>query len=495
MRMLSLERTTLVICLALPGCRGDAGGAGPQRPTREPLAELPNIVFVLADDLGMGDLGCYNPDSKIPTPRLDAFANQARRFTDAHSPSGVCTPTRYGLLTGRYAWRTELQRSVLWGHSPLLIEPERPTIAKLCRSVGYATACFGKWHLGLGDQQETDYEKPLRPGPLELGFDTFQGVPASPDMGPYVWIVDDRPASPATENKELSMPRRGHDGGGFWRAGPSSPGFEHADLLPKTIDVAIDWIGARATEPAPFFAYVALTAPHTPWMPSESFLGAAEAGPYGDFVAMVDAELGRLFDELERLNLVDETLVIVTSDNGAHWEPGDIRTYDHRANLHLRGQKGDAFEGGHRVPYLLRWPGRAAAGSVEDRLHSLTDTYATLASLFGVPKAGAAPDSVDAAPLWLGEPSEPGAAGTRASMVQHSFEGMFALRSGRYKLIAGLGSGGFSSPVSIRPEPDGPIGQLFDLESDPSEQHNLFLEQPEIVARIAEELRVIVETE
>ena len=483
--------TSLIVLFALSGCRGEHSRAA--APVPPPGGDLPNIVLVLADDLGLGDLGCYNPQSRIPTPHIDRFAAQARRFTDAHSPSGVCSPTRYGLLTGRYAWRTALKRSVLWGHSPLLIEPDRPTIASLCHARGYATACFGKWHLGLGDDRQTDYDEPLRPGPLELGFDTFQGIPASPDMDPYVWIVDDRPEKPATENKPASYPRRGYGGDGFWRPGPSAPGFEHADLLPRTIDTAIGWIGEQAQVDGPFFAYVALTAPHTPWLPAAEFEGRSGAGPYGDFVAMVDAEIGRLLDRLDELELADDTLVIVTSDNGAHWEPEDIVQYGHLANLQYRGQKGDAWEGGHRVPFLLRWPGHVPADTVEDSLLSLTDLYATLAALFGAPvTAGAAPDSVDASPLWFAREERED---VRESMVQHSFEGIYVMRSGRFKLIAGLGSGGFSDPVWVDPAAGGPLGQLYDLIADPGEQQDLFTQHPDRVASLAAELKRVLDAD
>jgi len=492
---ISPAATLLLIALAAaapPGCRVDGQGPAidpapaPARAPGDPSAQRPNIVLILADDLGIGDLGCYNAKSRIPTPQLDAFAAQSRRFTDAHSPSGVCTPTRYGLLTGRYAWRTHLQRSVLWGDSPLLIEPQRATLASLCKQAGYSTACFGKWHLGIGGEEGTDYNAPLRPGPLECGFDTFEGIPASAGMPPYVWVIDDRPEQHATEKKQLSYPVRGYGGEGFWRPGPAAPGFDHADTLPRTIDRSIEWIGERADEPDPFFLYIALSAPHTPWLPAAAFEGTTGAGPYGDFVANIDDEVGRVLASLEAHDLVDETLVIFTSDNGAHWEPQDIAQYGHRANLNFRGQKGDAWEGGHHIPFLLRWPGRVQPRTSEERLFSLTDVFATLARLFDTEiPSGAAPDSIDATPLWFGNQAPES---RRRAMVHHSFEGVFAMRSGRFKFIEGLGSGGFSDITPPKAVPGGPTDQLYDLSKDPQERTNLFQTQPKIVARLREEL-------
>lgn len=473
---------------ALLACRGERPAtAAPHPPAPSASAERPNILLILADDLGVGDVGCYNPDSLIPTPHIDALAAESRRFTDAHSPSGVCTPTRYGLLTGRYAWRTHLQRSVLWGDSPLLIDPARATLASLCKQAGYATACFGKWHLGLGDAESTNYAAPLRPGPLECGFDTFEGIPGSAGMPPYVWIIDDHPEQAATEKKELSYPVRGYGGEGFWRPGPAAAGFDHADTLPRTVDRAIEWIEEQAGEPEPFFLYVALSAPHTPWLPAAAFEGTTKAGPYGDFVANIDDEIGRVLATLERKDLVDDTLVIFTSDNGAHWELQDIAEYGHRANLNYRGQKGDAWEGGHRIPFLLRWPGHIAAETTEKRLFSLTDIFATLARMFDAQLAdGSAPDSVDATPLWFGKKAPDT---RRKSMVLHSFEGVFAMRSGPFKLIEGLGSGGFTQEAPVQPVPGGPTDQLYNLTKDPAERTNLFAARPDVLARLRKELK------
>ncbi len=456
-----------------------AFGAAPARAN-----DLPNIVVILADDLGTGDLGCYNPDSRVPTPRLDALAREGMRLTDAHSPSAVCTPTRYGLLTGRYAWRTRLKSGVLGGYSPCLLEPGRETLASLLAARGYDTMGVGKWHLGLGDAKQTDYSKPLRPGPLDFGFDGFFGIPASLDMTPYVFIDGDRPVEAPTGKVEGSKQRRA-GGAGFWRAGPAAPSFRHDAVLPTLTDVAVRYVEERgeSDSDAPFFLYFALSAPHTPWLPLEPFVGKSGAGAYGDFVVQVDDSIGRVLDALERGGMADTTLVIVTSDNGAHWTPGDIEKYEHRANYVYRGQKADVWEGGHRVPFIARWPGHVPAGATSGETVCLTDLFATLASVTGAEVAeGAGEDSFDALPVLLGE--QPEDEPLREATVHHSLNGTFAIRQGRWKLIEGRGSGGFSKPRKVEPKAGEAAGQLYDMVADIAETRNLYLEQPKIVARL-----------
>jgi arylsulfatase A-like enzyme len=445
--------------------------------------ETPNVVLILADDLGIGDARCYNPDSKIPTPNIDRLAREGMRLTDAHSPSAVCTPTRYGVLTGRYAWRTRLKRGVLSGDSPNLIDPKRLTLPELLRERGYQTAAVGKWHLGFGTAERVDYSKPLRPGPLEHGFDSFFGIAASLDMPPYAYVVDHALEQPASESIEPSAHRR-QGGGGFWRAGAIAPGFQHVDVLVRLMVRASDAIERmRAEDPErPFFLYFPLTAPHTPWVPLESMRGVSGAGYYGDFVAEVDAVVADVLDTLERLDLARDTIVVFTSDNGAHWPVEDVETYGHAANLHYRGQKADIFEGGHRVPFLVRWPGHVPGGAERADLFVLTDLMATLAGITGEPlPAGAGEDSLDQSAVLRGEHLlRP----VRSSAVHHSINGTFALRSGRWKLIEGLGSGGFTQPKVVAPKKGGPAGQLYDLVADPSEANNLWLEQPEVVREL-----------
>jgi len=447
-------------------------------------AERPNIVIVLADDLGIGDPRCYNPASGIATPSMDSLATDGMRLTDMHSPSAVCTPTRYGLLTGRYAWRSSLQSGVLWGRSPALIEPDRDTLASLLGRAGYKTACVGKWHLGFGSADSVDYDEALSPGPLDLGFDRFFGIPASLDIPPYLFIEGDRPVEPLSLSIEASSMAR-HGGGGFWREGEIAPGFHHDEVLDRILFESQDFLQTHVgqTPDQPFFLYVPLPAPHTPWLPNESFQGSTTAGTYGDFVAQVDDRIGRLLATLDDLDLADNTLVIVTSDNGSHWGLDDIEEYGHRANNMWRGQKADIHEGGHRIPFIARWPDHIPAGSSRSELLTLTDLFATISSLVDVePRQGAGEDSVDALGVFLDLELE---APPRDHAVHHSLNGHFALRMGRWKLIERQGSGGFTR---VRVAEDEPPGQLYDLQADPSESTNLWLEHPEIVERLQAKL-------
>lgn len=441
----------------------------------------PDIVYILADDLGWGDLGCYNPKSAVPTPFADRFATEGVRFTDMHSPSSVCTPTRYGILTGRYCWRSSLKKGVLWGYSPSLIEPGRLTVPAMLKSKGYFTAGVGKWHLGLGDREKTDYERPLRPGPVDHGFDYYFGIPASLDMEPYLYFENDRVVEQPTAHTEgRDTPR-----GVFWRGGPIAPGFRIEDVLPTLGARAASIIRRRAGKP--LFLYLALSAPHAPWVPQSNFLGRSKAGLYGDFVAQVDDTVGRVLSAIDDAGIRDNTLVIVTSDNGADWKPRDKAAYAHRANADWRGEKADIWDAGHRIPFLARWPGRIPAGSVSGQLGCLTDLMATLAAVAGyhLPR-NAGEDSFDLLPALLGKALAP----IRDTIVHHSSEGMFSIRRGSWKLELGLGSGGFSEPVHLDPRPGGPQGQLYDLARDPAETDNLWLDQPKIVA----ELQALLQT-
>ena len=449
------------------------------------VPDRPNIVVILADDMGYGDTGAYNSESKISTPHIDRVARDGMRFTDAHSPSAVCTPTRYGLLTGRYAWRTHMKRGVLVGYSKSLIDTTRLTLPQLLQQNGYATGAIGKWHLGLGSIEPVDYYQRLAPGPNALGFDYFYGIPSSLDFPPYVYVHNEWVVQAPTDTIGRSEHRR-RGGGGFWRAGAIAPDFDHADVLPVTTLKAVEFIDGHA-DSAPFFLFVPLSAPHTPWLPDSSYMGTTGAGMYGDFVAQVDDVVGDIFDALDRNGIADKTLLIVTSDNGAHWPPGDVEHYGHRANRELRGQKADIWEGGHRVPFIARWPERVEAGAVSDQLVSLTDLMATAASIVQVElPPDAAEDSYDILGLLQGTSS-----GLRTSMVQHSLNGFFALRDGDWKLIPHRGSGGFSEPRDYIPEPGEPAGQLYNLSVDLSESVNLYDEHPEKVAELEELLEQI----
>ncbi len=425
----------------------------------------PNFVIILADDMGWGDLGAYNPASKIPTPRMDKLAAESQRFLDAHSPSGVCTPTRYGLLTGRYSWRGKLKSGVLQGYAPVLIEPDRPTLASHLKKAGYATCGIGKWHLGLQKNQKTDYSQALTPGPLDVGFDSFFGIAASLDMPPYAFIENRGLKSPLTGTIAASKMRR-EGGGGFWREGALGEGFTHEGVLPELHKQATAFLDKQ--QPGqPFLLYLPLTGPHTPWMPTPEFRGKSKAGWYGDFVCQVDSLVGSLLDTLKARGLANNTVVILTSDNGGHWKQSDIDTFGHLSNASWRGQKADIHEGGHRVPLLVRWPDQCAPG-LSHSLVCLTDIPATCASLAGIPmgKEGFE-DSISFASTLLA-----GKQGARTSMVHHSSQGMFAYRKGPWKVIEGLGSGGFTAPALELPQFGGLEGQLYHLIEDPCETRN-----------------------
>ena len=439
----------------------------------QPAPLAPNVVVILADDLGYGDIERYNPRSQIPTPNLNQLADEGMRFTDAHSPSAVCTPTRYGLLTGQYAWRTPKKRGVFDGYAPLLIDTTRLTLPKLFRQHGFVTGATGKWHLGFGSRDSTQYDQPLDPGPNAIGFDFFWGIVASPSRSPYVYIENTGiEAFPADSIAGSAHRRRGGDG--FWRPGLIAPGYRHADVLPRMVDKSVSFIEENADR-SPFFLYVALTAPHTPWLPGDEYRGMSKAGYYGDFVVHLDHAVGEILHALDMV--MDNTLVIFTSDNGAHWPVADRTTFGHDANGPFRGQKADIWEGGHRVPFIVRWPGFVEPGTTSDQLVSLTDFMATAATLLGIDLPHeAAEDSYDFYPVLTGT-----GVGTREAMVQHSLHGMFALRQGRWKLIPERGSGGFTNPRRIIPEPGEPIGQLYDLYNDPAEQFNLYLDRPAVV--------------
>lgn len=465
-------------------CRAVAAGAFAHSLATQPVGaqgdERPNIIYVLADDLGWGDLRCYNPQSAIPTPHADKMAAEGARFVDMHSPSAVCTPTRYGILTGRYCWRSALKSGVLWGYSPSLIEPGRTTVASLLRNAGYFTAGIGKWHLGLGDQNPADYGNPLRPGPLDYGFRAYFGIPASLDMPPYVYIDGDRVVeAPTAMIHESTRPR-----GVFWRGGARSPSFEIDQVHQTFTQRAVEFIQLRQPPGAntePFFLYLPLASPHTPWLPGKEFQGKSKAGDYGDFVAQVDDTLGQLMAALKETNQDRNTLVIFTSDNGADWKIEDKERYAHQAHAAWKGEKADIWEGGHRVPFLAWWPGRIPAGSVREDLGCLTDLMATVAALAGKPlPRDAGEDSFNLLPAMLGRATE----AARRSVVHHSMRGMFSIREGDWKLALGLGSGGFTAPAVVDPAPGGPLGQLFNLKDDPGELHNLYQKHPDVVERL-----------
>ncbi|MBI9017863.1 MAG: sulfatase-like hydrolase/transferase [Phycisphaerae bacterium] len=484
------------IAAGVVGC-SRCNAFGPKKAAR------PNIVFILADDLGYGDPQCYNKDSKIPTPNIDCLAGQGMRFTDAHSPTSVCTPTRYGILTGRYAWRTRLKSSVLWPWDKPLISKERLTVAEMLKGLNYNTACIGKWHLGWSwatkDDMEIplwmnnakrnqvgtkiDYSKAIADGPLAHGFDYYFGDDV-PNFPPYCFIENDRTLGMPTAIKPNNM---------FGHAGAMLPDWKLENVMPTITDKAVDYIDKQVsqTPDKPFFLFFTLTAPHTPIAPTAEFQGKSQAGRYGDFVHEVDHCMGRIIQQLKKNGIEDNTLVIFTSDNGSPGRDGtndsgptgSVNKFGHFPSAHWRGMKSDAWEGGHRVPFIARWPGKIGAGKESDEVICLADFMATTADIVGFDLPdNAAEDSFNILPVLLGEKYDQP---IRDSIIHHSGNGMFAVRKGNWKLIAGLGSGGFSSPSSIKPTADGPKGQLYNLANDLQEKENLWLKRPEKVMELS----------
>ncbi len=463
--------------------------------SRAAARETPNVVIILVDDMGYGDPGCFNSQSKIPTPNIDGLARDGMRFTDAHAPGPLCHLSRYGLMTGRFPFRAQPGK---WSKQAT-IAPERMTIASLARSVGYRTAMVGKWHLGF---DENGYENPLPGGPVDRGFDSYFGIRASTDIPPYFYIRGNRAVAPPT--KQIAA--NNSDGwspiqGAFWRAGGIAPGLELKDVLPKFTDEAISVIESHTVQNAaqtaagkteqPLFLYLAYPAPHTPWLPAAEFLGKSGASMYGDFAVMVDAMIGRVLKSLDKAGMSDDTLVIFSSDNGPVWYDEDTERFGHDSSGGLRGMKADAWEAGHRMPFVVRWPGKVDRNSVSQQTISFTDCLATLADLYDVPlKADDGPDSFSFLSVLRGE--RPEDQPVRPSLVMQSGGGAMTARMGDWKLIDRLGSGGFSQPRRVKPEPGGPTGQLYNLRDDLAETTNHFASQPEVVERLRAELERVV---
>ena len=464
-------------------------------------ATKPNIVIILADDLGWGDVRAMRPESTLPTPRIDSTAAAGMRFTDAHSPSSVCTPTRYGLLTGRYGWRTPLTEGTLRGYSPPLIEPDRPTLGTLLQARGYRTAAIGKWHLGMamprlpeGELQASagnpgiDFGGVISDSPVDHGFDEFFGLSGSPSSPPYVYIRDDRftaipvRVQPGTPGPHLDI-----------NEGPLADDFVFEEVQNRLVEEAVAFVDRASQAEQPFFLYLPLTAPHVPILPDGRFLGTTGLGRYGDFVAQLDDAVGQVLSALEEAGVLDDTLLVFTSDNGSYMEvvsndskdhtghPSRLwyRENTHRANGPWRGRKKEIFEGGHRVPLLVRWPGVVAAGSETAATVTLTDLYATLADIVGEEALpGVAQDSVSLLPILRG------ASQTRGVPVVHSSSsGMVAVRDGPWKLVLGNGTGGppwlDSSGIPFeRP------WRLYDLSRDPAEADDIFYNNLDVAARL-----------
>ena len=467
-------------------------------------SDKPNIIIILADDMGYGDPEVYNDESKIPTPNINALAANGMRFTDAHSPSSVCTPTRYGILTGRYAWRTPLKKSVLWAWDKPLIETDRKTMPKMLSAKGYNTACIGKWHLGWrwpgkngGFMNDTipignfdlkgrnelwkkiDFTKKLGGGPLEAGFDYYFGDDV-PNFAPYTFFEN---------NALLAIPDTLKPKTMFGGPGPMAKGWDLTKVMPTITAKSVQYIEDQSIKDKPFFLYFALTAPHTPIAPASEFMAKSGAGRYGDYVSEVDWTVGQIVEALKRTGQLENTILVFTSDNGSPQRDGEnmggaitsVRKYGHDPSRPWRGIKADIWDGGHRVPFIVSWPNRIKKGTVSDRLLCLTDLMATFGSFLGIPsKDFPLEDSYDISNALLGKPTT----NIRQDIVHHSIDGTFSLRKGDWKLILGKDSGGFSKNLKIEGIPVATEGQLYNLANDPSEKNNRYAEKPEIVAEL-----------
>jgi arylsulfatase A-like enzyme len=464
-----------------------------QRKGQRPADQRPNIIFILADDLGYGDVGCFNPEDKIATPNIDRLASQGMKFTDAHSSSAVCTPSRYSILTGRYPWRSRLQKGVLHGFSRPLIEAGRLTVASFLRQQGYYTACLGKWHLGMDwplkegyskvkTGWEVDYGKSIRNGPNTRGFDYFYGISASLDMPPFAFIENDHTVGIPTVTKK------------WVRSGPAVSGFEAVKVVPSVTPKAEEIIAARAKACSPFFIYLALPSPHTPIVPDRQFKGKSGVTAYGDYVMETDWAVGQVMHTLDSLGLADNTLVFFTSDNG--FAPYVLKTYNveklgHYPSYIFRGYKSDIWEGGHRIPLVVRWPDHVKAGATCSDLVSLTDFMATCAALMQKKLPGnAAEDSYSILPDILGIAQGP----AQPAIVCQSIDGNFSIQQGKWKLELCPGSGGWELPKNKQAYEKGlPPVQLYDMRSDVGEKTNVEADHPDIVRQLTGLLKSYVE--
>jgi len=468
----------------------------------------PNIIYILADDLGYGDVDCFNDEGKIPTPNIDAMASNGIMFTDAHTSSAVCTPTRYGILTGRYNWRTRLKKSVLSGFSKSLIKQERITVAELLKQQGYTTAFIGKWHLGwdwdIKDSKsnkllddwaskvvlDIDFSTPVKNGPGTHGFDYSYGFCGSLDMAPYVWVENGKATSIPTKTTQSV------DDKGFWREGLTSDDFDHTLVLQDITDKTIKFINDNANTAAPFFVYMPLPAPHTPILPTTEFLGKSNTNMYGDFVMQVDDVVRQVREALKKNGVNENTLVIFTSDNGcsprADFE--ELKKVGHSTGGMFRGNKADIYEAGHRVPFVVEWPGVIAKNEKNDITICTTDLLATCADITGYKmKDSEGEDSYSMLPYFIGATSSPS---HRQYTVHHSIDGSFAIREGDWKLILCAGSGGWSYPTPKQIEEqklDLPKYQLYNLKEDIGEKKNLIGQNPGKALELKEAMIKIIQ--
>lgn len=456
----------------------------------------PNIVFILADDMGYDSVEKLNPKCNIRTPSIDKLISQGMSFSDAHSGSAVCSPTRYGVLTGRYSWRSTLKRGIVGKFKPSLIQPERLTVAEMLKQQGYATAMIGKWHLGwnwkdkngnsTSDPKKIDFYSPLDGGPVSHGFDSYYGDGVI-NWAPFVFIENDRLTEKLARRTEYAKDKSSYILGD--EVNYIGETWDVVEVLPKITRRAVEYIDSRKGKKQPFFLYFPLTSPHGPIVPAKEFKGKSGKGDYVDFVMQTDDVVGQVMDALNRNGFSDNTLVIFTTDNGT----SRIAEFDRLEekgvyiNETLRGSKADIWDGGHRVPFVVRWPGVIEAGSTSDHLTCLTDFMATAAEVSRYELSDEdAVDSRSLMPVLKGKTVKP------YEIINHSISGNFAIREGNWKLALCYGSGGWTSPNEKEAIEAGlPELQLYNLENDRMERVNLY-EQIEVVERLTKKLEKIV---
>lgn len=470
----------LVLCLAWPAQGKDK----------------PNIVVILADDMGIDSVAALNEKCGIPTPHLDTLLAQGMHFSDAHSGSAVCSPTRYGVLTGRYSWRSRLKRGIVGQWQPPLIEEDRLTLPGMLKADGYHTACIGKWHLGWDwpkkgggyttQLKDIDFSRATGGGPTTCGFDYYFGDDV-PNWPPFVWIENRK--TQGIPNKHLTFAKHYYS-----NAGIGVEGWSLEAVLPKITEGCVTYINAHAPKPEPFFLYFPMTSPHTPIAPSKAFQGKSGISAYADLLMQTDWCVGQVLKALEANGVADNTLVIFTTDNGTSPKCDFEQLRENNTDLqnHWRGMKADAFEGGHRVPFIVRWPGKIKAATKSDRTISLVDIMATCAEAAGITLPDtAAEDSVS---LWSALKGEKVEGSLHEAVICHSAAGVFVVRKGKWKLQFSAGSGGWSQPSDKAALEQGlPQWQLYDLHADPKETENQINRYPEVVTELTGILRGFIE--
>ena len=458
--------------------------------------KLPNIVLILADDMGVDSVAALNDKLGIPTPNLDVLHKQSTSFSDAHSGSAVCSPTRYGVLTGRYSWRSRLKRSIVYQWERPLIEKDRLTLPQMLKNAGYDTACIGKWHLGWNwpgkdggfteNLQEIDFTKKINGGPMGCGFDYYFGDDV-PNWPPFVWIENGR--MQGVPDKNLSFAKHYHA-----EKGIGVEGWDLETVLPTITQKSVEYIHQQAQTKEPFFLYFPMTSPHTPIAPSKAFQGKSGISPYADYIMETDWCVGQIMKALDDNNVADNTLLIFTTDNGTSPVCNFSELLEKNVKLqnHWRGMKADALEGGHRVPFIVRWPGHIKPNTTSDQTISLVDIMATCADAAGleIPDT-AAEDSISLMPVLKGENMD---GPLHEAVICHSYTGVFVVRKGTWKLQYSAGSGGWSKPNDKEAIEQGlPTWQLYDLSSDPKETKNLIDKHPDLVKQMTDILRKYVE--